>query len=58
MLVRGVDTYGHFEPEQRPTADFAPEAVAYHAAVQERLNAITRVPSSPPQAQSRSPSGG
>ena len=41
MLVRGVDRYGHFEPEQRPSADFAPEAVAYHAAVQERLNAIT-----------------
>jgi non-haem Fe2+, alpha-ketoglutarate-dependent halogenase len=41
MLVRGIDTYRHFEPEQRPSADFAPEAVAYHAAVQERLNAIT-----------------
>jgi hypothetical protein len=41
MLVRGADTYGHFEPEQRPSADFAPEAIAYHAGVQERLNAIT-----------------
>jgi hypothetical protein len=41
MLVRGVDSYGHFEPERRPSADFAPDAIAYHAAVQERLNAIT-----------------
>lgn len=32
-LVRGVDTYGHFEAEQRPDADMSPEAVAYHAAV-------------------------
>jgi non-haem Fe2+, alpha-ketoglutarate-dependent halogenase len=29
-LVRGVDTYRHFEPEQRPTAEFEPEAVARH----------------------------
>jgi non-heme Fe2+,alpha-ketoglutarate-dependent halogenase len=59
MLVRGVDTYGHFEPEQRPSADFAPEAVAYHAAVQERLNAITSLGagSGPPAGQPRSPSG-
>jgi chlorinating enzyme len=28
-LVRGVDTYGHFEPEPRPRADMAPEAVEY-----------------------------
>ena len=41
MLVRGVDSYGHFEPERPPSADFAPDAIAYHAAVQERLNAIT-----------------
>jgi non-haem Fe2+, alpha-ketoglutarate-dependent halogenase len=32
-LVRGVDRYGHFEPEQRPDADCSPEALAYHAAV-------------------------
>jgi non-heme Fe2+,alpha-ketoglutarate-dependent halogenase len=32
-LVRGVDTYGHFEPEQRPDADMSESAVAYHAAV-------------------------
>jgi hypothetical protein len=50
MLVRGVDSYGHFEPEQRPTADFAPEALAYHAAVQRRLNAITN-----PHAERTSP---
>jgi non-heme Fe2+,alpha-ketoglutarate-dependent halogenase len=32
-LVRGVDTYGHFEPEERPEADMSERAVAYHAAV-------------------------
>ena len=32
-LVRGEDRHHHFEPEQRPAADMAPEAVAYHAAV-------------------------
>jgi non-haem Fe2+, alpha-ketoglutarate-dependent halogenase len=32
-LVRGVDGYGHFEPERRPGADCSPEALAYHAAV-------------------------
>jgi non-haem Fe2+, alpha-ketoglutarate-dependent halogenase len=32
-LVRGVDTYGHFEPEERPAADMSEQAVAYHAAV-------------------------
>jgi ectoine hydroxylase-related dioxygenase (phytanoyl-CoA dioxygenase family) len=32
-LVRGVDTYGHFEPEERPDADMSERAVAYHAAV-------------------------
>jgi hypothetical protein len=32
-LVRGVDTYGHFEPEERPDADMSDRAVAYHAAV-------------------------
>jgi hypothetical protein len=41
MLVRGTDRFGHFEPERRPSSDFAPEAVAFHAEVQERLNAIT-----------------
>ncbi|MBS0644397.1 MAG: phytanoyl-CoA dioxygenase family protein [Proteobacteria bacterium] len=32
-LVRGVDDYGHFEPEQRPDADLSPTALAHHAAV-------------------------
>jgi hypothetical protein len=32
-LVRGVDTYHHFEPEQRPDADMSAEAQAYHAAI-------------------------
>ena len=32
-LVRGVDRYGHFEPEERPDADMSDRAVAYHAAV-------------------------
>jgi non-haem Fe2+, alpha-ketoglutarate-dependent halogenase len=32
-LVRGVDSYGHFEPEERPDADMSPRALAHHAAV-------------------------
>ena len=32
-LVRGVDTYRHFEPEERPESDMSDRAVAYHAAV-------------------------
>ena len=32
-LVRGVDSYGHFEPEERPDADMSPQALAHHAAV-------------------------
>jgi phytanoyl-CoA dioxygenase PhyH len=32
-LVRGVDTFGHFEPEQRPDADMSERALAYHAEV-------------------------
>jgi ectoine hydroxylase-related dioxygenase (phytanoyl-CoA dioxygenase family) len=34
-LVRGVDRFGHFEPEQRPDADMSEAALAYHAAVVE-----------------------
>lgn len=41
MLVRGNDRFGNFDLEQRPAADFAPEAVAYHREVQARLNKIT-----------------
>ena len=33
VLVRGEDRYGHFIEPPRPTADFAPEAVAYHDAM-------------------------
>ncbi len=32
-LVRGVDEFHHFEPEQRPDADLSPAALAHHAAV-------------------------
>lgn len=32
-LVRGVDEYGHFAPEERPDADVSPAALAHHAAV-------------------------
>jgi hypothetical protein len=32
-LVRGVDIYGHFEPEERPDADMSERAVAFHGAV-------------------------
>jgi non-heme Fe2+,alpha-ketoglutarate-dependent halogenase len=32
-LVRGVDTYRNFEPEERPDADMSERAVAFHAAV-------------------------
>jgi ectoine hydroxylase-related dioxygenase (phytanoyl-CoA dioxygenase family) len=32
-LVRGVDAYGHFEPEERPEADMSERALAYHAEV-------------------------
>lgn len=31
LLVRGVDHFGHFEPEPLPAHDFAPDAVAFHA---------------------------
>ena len=31
MLVRGVDRYGHFDPEPRPTADVDKAALAAHA---------------------------
>src|SRR5262249_52741336 len=35
-LVRGVDRYGHFEEERRPTADFTPEELV---AFRQGLNA-------------------
>mgnify|MGYP006277919407 FL=1 len=32
-LARGADRFGHFRPEPRPAADFAPEAVALQSAI-------------------------
>jgi non-haem Fe2+, alpha-ketoglutarate-dependent halogenase len=32
-LVRGVDRFGNFAPEQRPEADLAPAALTHHAAI-------------------------
>jgi len=32
-LVRGVDAFGNFEPEQRPDCDFSPAARAFHARI-------------------------
>jgi ectoine hydroxylase-related dioxygenase (phytanoyl-CoA dioxygenase family) len=34
-LVRGVDRYGHFEPEPRPTRDLDPVTVEFHKMVTE-----------------------
>ena len=39
-LVRGVDNYGHFEPERRPEFDLAPAAQAHHAEVMARINQV------------------
>jgi non-heme Fe2+,alpha-ketoglutarate-dependent halogenase len=39
-LVRGVDQYHHFEPEQRPEFDMAPAAQAHHAEVMARINQV------------------
>jgi non-heme Fe2+,alpha-ketoglutarate-dependent halogenase len=33
MLVRGVDSFGYFHPEERPDADLSPSAIAHHAEV-------------------------
>ena len=35
-LVRGTDTYGHFEPERAPEGDMHPDAVARHSEIIER----------------------
>lgn len=40
MLVRGIDRFGHFEPERRPEADFTPAAVEAHARAMAIRNAI------------------
>lgn len=39
-LVRGVDRYGHFEPERRPAADLEPAALAHYREVVDRLNRV------------------
>ena len=33
MLVRGVDNFGYFHPEERPGADLSPSAIAHHVEV-------------------------
>jgi chlorinating enzyme len=40
MLVRGVDTYHHFEMEPRPQADMHPDAVAAHERITDAANQI------------------
>jgi ectoine hydroxylase-related dioxygenase (phytanoyl-CoA dioxygenase family) len=40
MLVRGVDTYHHFEHESEPDAEFSDAAVAQHRQVVDRQLAI------------------
>lgn len=39
MLVRGVDRFGHFDLEKRPTMDMAPEGLADHAEAMRRWHA-------------------
>lgn len=39
-LVRGEDTYGHFDHAPRPPADLDPEVMAYHARSAQALNRI------------------
>jgi len=39
-LVRGVDTYHHFDMEPAPKADLEPEAVALHKRVTEEANQV------------------
>ncbi len=40
QLVRGVDEYRHFDPEPRPSADFADDALAFHAEATSRVERI------------------
>jgi non-heme Fe2+,alpha-ketoglutarate-dependent halogenase len=40
MLVRGVDQYGHFDPEPRPARDLDEAALAAHARAVERKFAL------------------
>jgi len=39
-LVRGVDQFGNFAPEQAPDADLSPAALAHHAAITRQMNAV------------------
>ncbi|MDE2005502.1 MAG: phytanoyl-CoA dioxygenase family protein [Rhodospirillales bacterium] len=39
-LVAGEDRFGHFDPEPAPEYDLAPEALALHAAITERQQAV------------------
>ncbi len=39
-LVRGVDSFGHFEPEPICRSDFAPEALAFQQEVERRKHAV------------------
>lgn len=40
MLVRGVDRYGHFDLETRPTADYEPAQIALQTEIAERRNSV------------------
>ena len=40
MLVRGVDTFGYFDPDPSPKSEFDPAAVAYHADLIDRQTRI------------------
>ncbi len=40
MLVRGKDTYGHFDPVPRPQSNLHPDALAFHRQANETLNGI------------------
>lgn len=39
-LVRGVDNFGHFEPEPVCRSDFAPEALAFQQEVEQRKHTV------------------
>jgi non-haem Fe2+, alpha-ketoglutarate-dependent halogenase len=39
-LVRGIDQFGNFAPEQAPDSDLSPAALAHHAAITHQMNAV------------------
>jgi ectoine hydroxylase-related dioxygenase (phytanoyl-CoA dioxygenase family) len=47
-LARGVDRHGHYRPEARPEADFAPAAMRVHKDAMIRRNAIIYRGATPP----------